>query len=149
MSKFDLGYLKPKGTIWHTLDRVHIPQSNPNPVRLEMLPATRANEAFTNGMFKLKRETNAPEIDSAAGLDASDDRQCRLFAKAVIVGWDEVKNEAGEPLPFSAADAIDLLTHIAIEQRRPDIVHGAFAKAYNPDNFRDGPVGTAEDLGKR
>ncbi len=148
-NKFNLGYLKPKGTVWHTLDRVHIPPANPNPARLELKPAGRGNPELVSALFKLQDDPKAADASSVDGLNASDARHSKIFAKHVIVGWDEVRDESMEPMPFSAKDVEELLVTIAIEQQSPDVVAGVFATARDLNNFRDDPVADGESLGKR
>lgn len=149
MSKFKLGHLKPKHTVWHTLERVHLPASNPLPVRLEIQSSGRINAEYTSAILKLGRDREQEgEPGTAAGLDTSDTRSLKLFARHVVVGWDEVRSELGEPMPFSARDAEELLLEIAIEQKSPDIVAPLLARAADPNNFRESPIGDPETLGK-
>lgn len=149
MSKFNLSYLKPDKTVWHTLARVHVPPSNPLPVRLELRSSGRVNAEYTAAILKLDREQ---PIDGApttvAAIESSDARRIKLFARHVVVGWDEVRNEDGAPMPFSVRDVEDLLMAISIEQKRPDLVAPAIARAADPANFDEHPAGSAEALGK-
>lgn len=150
MPKFELGYLKPKNTVWHTLERVHIPASNPLPVRLELKSAGRINAEYTNALLKLNNDRAQEGLAvTAAGLEASDARHLKLFARHVVVGWDEVRNADGSPMPFSAGDCEELLIEIAIGQKSPDIVAGLNARASDQNNFREQPMGSPEALGKR
>lgn len=146
MSKFKLGRLKPKNTVWHTLDRVHIPENNPNPVRLEIQCSGRINAEYTSAILKLgkTRESEGDPTTSAA-LDASDARSLKLFAKHVVLNWDGVCDDDMKPIPFTTRDVEELLLDITIEQKSPDIVAPLLAHATEADSFR----GNAEDLGKR
>ncbi len=151
MSLFKFDHLKPKGAVWYTLDGVHVPPNNPKPVRLQMRHAGRSNPAFTNAILKLQKENEARSGggSSAGALNAADERQARLFAMHVVIGWEGIEDEAGNAVPITPALVEDLLVALAIEYQRPDIVNGAATYAYNADNFRDEPIGSAEDLGKR
>lgn len=145
MSKFKLGHLKPKNTCVHALTGVHVPPGNPMPVRLELVSSGRINTAYTDAMMKLARERDLEKgAQTANDLDASDARQIKLFAKHCVVGWADVNNEDGTPMPFSPRDAEDLLLTIAIEQSRPDLVAPVLVRASQQDNFSS----AAEALGK-
>lgn len=152
MSKFSslLGYLKPKNTVWHTLERVHIPPNNPAPVRIEIQSSGRINADYTSAVLRLNKEREQEgAAGTSAGLEASDARQLKLFAKHVVVGWDEVKDEQMQSMPFNARDIEDLLLAISIDQKSPDIVAGLIYRAADQNNFREQPLGSPEALGKR
>jgi hypothetical protein len=149
MSKFKLGYLKPDKTVWQTLEGVHVPPSNPKPVRLELKSSGRINAEYTESVLKLNREREKDGVlDTVNGLEASDAKQLRLFSRHVVVGWDEVRNADDSPMPFSARDVEDLLVAISIENKRPDLIGPAMYRAADQSNFDTDPIGSAETLGK-
>lgn len=143
-----LGYLKPTGTIWHTLPGVHLPPDNPEPVEIELAHAGRSNGPFTSALLKLNREINAA-ADTPAMLDAGDARQAKLFAKHVARSWRGVRDRQGNAVAMTPELFEGLCITLAVELNRADIVNAAYARAYDANNFRDEPVGSAEELGKR
>lgn len=149
MPKFNLGYLKPKNTVWHTLVGVHVPPSNPMPVRLELKSSGRINAECTSAKLTLKHACEQEgEVTTAAGLDARDARQVKIFARHVVVGWDEVRDENLQPMVFNASDVEELLLDIAIEQKSSGLLSSAIALADDDSKFRDQPTGSPEALGK-
>ena len=144
----ELGYLKPDKRVWHTLIGVHVPPSNPRPVRLELRSSGRINGEYTSAVFKLNREREQEGAPGTVdGLEAADKKQLQIFARHAVVNWDEVKDASGKPMPFNAADCEDLLVTISIEQKRPDLVGPALYRAADQSNFDVEPAASAESLG--
>lgn len=140
-----LGDLRPKNTVWRTLD-FRFPGC-PLPVRLEIRSSGRINADYTSAMLKLgKDRENEGAPSTAAALDAGDSRTLKLFARHIVVGWENVVDAEGKPMTFTQQGAEDLLLWVAIEQKSPDLVAPLIAYAAESNNFRDGDP---ETLGKR
>lgn len=149
MSKFDLDYLTPDKTVWHTLDRVRVPRSNPNCVRLELRSSGRINGPYTEAVMKINREREKEGVPgTVSGLEASDAQQLQLFARHCVVGWADILDEKGSPLPFNAKDVEELLKTVSIGKKRPDLIAPALFRAADQSNFDTDPEGSAETLGK-
>ena len=93
--------------------------------RLELRPATMANNSYYNAALKLATKRTAGKVPKKVEQKEEinqgrlDDRA--LFAGTVLVGWEGVVDDQGQPVPFSkevAQDLIDALPDWMFDQIR-------------------------------
>ncbi len=113
------GRLKASETIRFTLDVVFIPESNPRPVVLLLRYAGRSNAALVNA--SAKAPAAAANGSAAEQANAGDLRLAELYAKHVVVGWDDVTADDGTPIAYTPALGEELLKFLILEEERPDI----------------------------
>lgn len=71
---------------------------------LTLKPTTQSNERYFNAVLKdatkSAKKTGGTGLNSGA-LNESRDRDRELFARFVVVGWENVMDGTGSPVPFS------------------------------------------------
>jgi hypothetical protein len=135
---FKIQDLHATGTVEFHLTGVATPTPS-----LTMKFAGDENKPLRNAIAKLAsrhafRNKTAPDINRML---------IPLYAKHVVVGWTNVF-EDGKPAAFSVEKCEEYLTAID-EAGGIDIISEAFGFANDKYNFRDTPVGSAEDVGKK
>lgn len=90
-----------------------LPMLRGGEARIEVLPATDVNAKYSEAVLILNGKRKNPGTQSAEQKrkamkrDRMDDR--RLFAKYVVVGWENVLNREGVPVPFSKGACEELI----------------------------------------
>ena len=91
------------------------PDDNDVPVRFLIARQGGGNSPY---LKELEREIRPLRRSSKNGtqLDPEIQKQIliRVLAKTVLVGWENVLDRAGNPLPYSVENAIDLLSAIDV-----------------------------------
>lgn len=129
-------YLCPEGTARYTLSQVRSTSKAP-PITLLVKHAGESNERYQNALVK------APVL----GAEDAKRQGLTLFARYVIVGWENVLDLEGKALPYTPEGGEELLLKLVDKRaRRGDIVARLISFANNADNFRDEVV-DAGDLG--
>ena len=140
------GRLKASETLRFTLDVVFVPESNPRPVVLLLRYAGRSNAALVNAAAKAP---GAPVTGTAAEqANAGDLRLTTLYAKHVVVGWEDVTTEDGTPIAYTAELGEELLRFLVIDEERPDIFRALVFVANDADRFMPKRV-VPDAVGKR
>lgn len=134
---FDFDHLAPIKTARLTLSAIRVPRTNESPVVLVLKHAGDGNHAFTNARAK---------TPPASGRIPSYERIARLYAKHVIVGWENVADDKGVPVAFTPELAEDMLIKL-IHARRTGEIDLIAGFAGDADNFCDSLV-SAGELGK-
>jgi hypothetical protein len=133
------------------------------PLKLQCKHAGFSNPGLTSGQLKAFNDRQARRGGSTAGkavtpemIEADRVLDAQLFAKHVVVGWDEDEQgqpsgatvyEDGKPVPFSVNKCQELL--LAISKKRLDLFRLLTNWASDGDNFTDAPpVGDPANLGK-
>lgn len=134
----DFAHLEPVGTQRYVLRgaggrQVHI-RNHAEPVAL-ILKCSSTDERYQNALIKAPKKSG----------DESEVQTVELFAKHVVVGWENVPGKDGGNERFTYEAAAELLLKLRDHKRR-DIVLGVLAFAANADNFTP-PVADAGDLG--
>jgi hypothetical protein len=134
---FDFDHLAPTKTARLTLSAIRIPRTNESPVVLILKHAGDGNHAFTNARAK---------TPPTSGRIPSYERIARLYAKHVIVGWENVVDDKGVPIAFTHELAEDMLIKL-IHARRMGEIDLIAGFAGDADNFCE-PLVSAGELGK-
>lgn len=133
---FDFSSIAPDKPTWITMFQA-IRANSDAPIRLNVKHAGDGNPAFVNARMKMQAAR-----DRATGYE----RTAMLYAKHVIVSWENVCKPDGTPLPFSHEDCERLLSAL-LKAKRTDAIDYLVAFCSDADNFHD-PVQPAADLGK-
>lgn len=115
----DLDEQAPTGTARFTLDTIKLGGCPSFPVFI-VKPATEANAAFRNAMFKSGDDPRLKGFGRKASperADANREIYAEIYAKTVVVGWDNVW-EDGKPADFSTTKCLELMKSLI--RRRPD-----------------------------
>lgn len=137
---FDFSYLKPQGTATYTLEGVHVPPDNPEPVKLHGKHAGRSNKAYMNALLS-EPESREGGARTPEQMDEDDRKLAKRLARTVLTGWSNV------PMDFSGDLAERLLLSL-IDNERPDAVRGAYIFFSDADRFGANTAAVAEKLGK-
>lgn len=144
-SNFDddtlFGDLVPQGTIRVTLPEVLV--RSDKPLVLVMRHAGESNHAFMNA--KRKMDNSLRSFGDTPPPEVIRERLIGVFAKTVIVGWENANGKDGKPIPFSP-DEVEACLLALVKRKRPDLVEKAMLPALKAEHFAEG-AGTAESLG--
>jgi hypothetical protein len=150
----DLDAQAPTGTARFTLDTIKLGGCPSFPV-LIVKSATEANAAYRNAMFKSADDPRLRGFGRKASperADANREIAAEVYAKTVIVGWENVW-EDGQPVAFSPAKCLELLKSFI--RRRPDgsaphavIFRGLQMFVEDDGNFGDATSADPTGLGK-
>ncbi len=99
-------------------------------VRIRVARAGGANKAYLKAIERLSRKYRR-QIQ----LDVLDEETARrllreIYAETVVLGWEGVTDEAGEPMPFTRENCVKLLTDL------PDLFADVQAQAANAALFK-------------
>ncbi len=127
------GSLKASETIRFPLDVVFVPAENARPVVLLLKYAGRSNTAFVNAAAKAPAVSGAGS--NAEQATASDLRLVPLYARHVVVGWENVSTEQGGEIVYTPDDCEELLRFLIVDEERPDIFRALAFVANDADRF--------------
>lgn len=116
--------------------------------------AGRTNPAYYNALIKVTHDRDQGDGSklSLAKMESGDAAHYKLFARHVFTGWEEVLDADLKPIPYTPERGEAFLTMLGSRDRWPEIAgdNGTIDRYFSDaDNFRDEPIGSAEDLGKR
>lgn len=131
---FDFSHIAPVKTAKLSLGTVvRWPATNPSPVVLEVRYAGDGNPEFMSARAKTPLAK-----DRISGFE----RVARLYARHVIVGWDNV----GIPVEPFSPDRCEALLLALIRAHRTGVIDYISAFCTTEENFHD-PIQSATDLG--
>lgn len=130
----------PVGTVRFVLNGFYV--RSDKPMALIMRHAGESNPAYINARRKMDNllKGYGDEIPP----DVMRDHLIPVFAKTVIVDWENVIGRDSKPVPC-VPDEVEALLR-ALAKRNGDVVFRAFNQAFPADHFREG-FGSAEALG--
>lgn len=134
----DFEALRPDQVARFPLAELHIPRGNPKPVTLLLRWAGESNERWTAGARAAKFRAFASPQDQTRYYD-------ELAAKTVIVGWENVLDKNGKPMPYTPEAGAELLTRLR-SVSRSSLASEITLAAYDASRFTAPPV-DAGDLG--
>lgn len=134
--------LAPHGTVRYTLTGVCVYSAAP--VVLVLKHAGESNTPYMNAL----RKQDATREASSGGADPEiiKTQLIELFAKHVVVAWENVHLANGQSMPCTPDQVSKFLT--AMARKNVDIFGRIVAFARDADNFRDAPAIDSEALGK-
>jgi hypothetical protein len=138
----DLSYIAPTKTFRHVLKAgdtaIHV--YAPEPVVLILAHAPDGGDLH-EAIVAASSNATIKGIDKAASL-------VPVVARRVVVGWENVNDESGQPVPFVPDDCEKLLRLIIDRGRASDGFWPIVARCRDADNFCGRPTGkVVGDLG--
>ena len=118
------------------------------PIALIVRHAGESNPAFVSAAFKAANAARGRSRGSLTPAVVRLDREedAALFAKTVVVSWENVPFVDGKPAPCEPEVVERFL--MAVIDARPDVFDAFRAFCRSAENFRDAAVASAEELGK-
>ena len=129
-----------------TLGNLIIDSASNKPVVLVMKHAGETNRPYINA----KRRVDSTLKSNSGPLQGARFRELLIpiFARHVIVGWENVVEDDGTTPPCTPEKIEEFLSFLASDEGGgADIVEFAMGFAFEANNFRDAPIGDARDLG--
>lgn len=95
-----------------------------------------ARAGGSNVLYQKKLEAAVKPHRRAIQLDAMDPKQlerilCRVYAESIVLGWENVEDSDGRPIPFSVDACVKLFTDL------PDLFADVQAQAQQASHFRE------------
>lgn len=100
-------------------------------VKIRIARAGGANKAFLRAVEAFARKHRRQIQLDTLPEDTSREILREIVATTVVLGWEGVEDEAGNPMPFTKENAIKLFTDL------PDLFSDLYAQAQNAALFRE------------
>lgn len=135
--------VRPDTTVRYPLDRLRIGHADA-PV-LILKHAGESNLAYRDAMQKFGEANRHRGLRGAAAITLMRVGEAKIWADAVVAGWENVCEEPGKPTPCTPVKVEEFL--LELQKSRLQIWKAMCAFAENEDNFAEYPSGTAGALG--
>jgi hypothetical protein len=117
-------------TVTYTINQITVNDKSPV---LTVAPATEANKGYFNALLKRAgrsaRQVAAGKINAAL-ISENRDEDRMLYPAHVVLGWEDVYDAEGNPVPFTKEDCADFLRAL------PDWIFDDLRNfCGKPDNF--------------
>lgn len=119
------------------------PASNGKPIRFKVARAGGANKGYSKSLEKFSRMHRVALENETLSNDVAKKALLDVFCTSVLLGWENVEDRDGKPLPFTRDNAIALMTDL------PDLYDNIqkqaskaalFRKAEMEDDLKNSPA---------